>query len=204
MAKLKECTEGKGLKFICTAFDYQSILDLLSIECCHIKLPSQLYSDLGLQNKIDKLKTEYNFQIWVSTGMHSANEIFKNDWMKIADVLFHCISVYPACITNMNLNTLRQLVEVRTGVGYSSHENEGLGIKFAVLIGAEYVERHFTLNKEWKGSDHGTVSSDIKEMKRIISEIEYVEQILGTQERLCSLKEKVVRKIYRGKELDEE
>lgn len=203
MEELKYYCEGLGINFICSAFDYNSILELIGIKCRFIKIPSQLYSDEVLYNKIMKLKKDNDFEIWVSTGMHNSEEIFSNKWIKDADVLFHCVSVYPACLTRMNLKTIQELSKIRNKVGYSSHENEGLGIKLSIFAGAEYVERHFTIDKEWKGSDHSTVSSDIPETERIVSEIKYAEEIIGTSERLCSLKERIVRKIYRGKGLEE-
>jgi sialic acid synthase SpsE len=99
----------------------------------------------------------------------------------------------------MNLNTLKKLDKIIKGnVGYSSHENEGYGIPYAIVAGAKYIERHFTLDKEWKGSDHGTVSSDPKEIEKIIADIKWIERILGDEDRKCYLKERQVRKIYRG------
>jgi sialic acid synthase SpsE len=200
MAELQDYTIKSGLFFMCTAFDEQSIYDLASIGCKYIKLPSQLYSDEQPRNVLLQIRDYISdIKILVSTGMHNAEEIFNSWWINYADILFHCISVYPNCITNMNLQTLKDLCEIRSGkaVGYSSHEHEGMGIKYAVLCGAEYIERHFTLDKELKGSDHGTVSSDSAEIKRIVSDIEWAENILGKDDRECSLKERAVRKIYR-------
>lgn len=194
---LKKMSETKGLKFVCSAFDIKSIKDLIRVGCKYIKLPSQLLLDKDIANILLQNKTSY--KILVSTGMHEWEEIENCIWLNHADVIFHCISTYPAKITEMNLETIGNLNSITTAnIGYSSHEMEGAGIKFAVLAGAKYIERHFTLNTEWKGSDHGTVSSDVPEIKRIISDIEWAERIRGTQERLCRLKERNVRKVYRG------
>jgi sialic acid synthase SpsE len=199
MKKLKDITEQKGLQFVCSAFDSKSINDLISIGCKYIKLPSQLFSNKKLRKQLLDGKQKYNYKILVSTGMHEWNEINDNPWLDKADIIFHCISTYPAKLTEMNLDTIRQLKDITiSNIGYSSHENEGYGIPFAVFAGATYIERHFTLNTEWKGSDHGTVSSDPDEIRKIISDIKWVEKILGTQDRLCKLKERQVRKIYRG------
>jgi sialic acid synthase SpsE len=197
--ELKNIIEQKGLQFICSAFDSKSIDDLISIGCKYIKLPSQLFSNEQLRKQLLNNKDKCGYKILVSTGMHEWDEINDNPWLDKADVIFHCTSTYPAKLTETNMDTIRQLKDITiSNIGYSSHENEGYGIKFAIFAGASYIERHFTLNTEWKGSDHGTVSSDPNEMKRIISDIEWVKQILGTQERFCKLKERQVRKIYRG------
>lgn len=201
MKELKEFTEKNNLEFVCSAFDEKSIDNLISINCHYIKLPSQLLTRKDLMEKLIDLRSKKgnSFKILVSTGMHEWEEINDNDWIDFADIIFHCISVYPAKVTEMNLETIKQLKDITTAkIGYSSHENEGYGIKFAVFAGAEYIERHFTLNTEMKGSDHGTVSSDPDEIKRIIADIEWAEKILGTSDRLCKLKERQVRKIYRG------
>lgn len=197
--ELKNIAEKEGLIFICSSFDSKSIDDLISIDCKYIKLPSQLLTRTNLKEKLCKVKYDKNIKILVSTGMHEWEEIKSNHWLNEADVIFHCISTYPAKLSEMNLDTIRNLKKITNSeIGYSSHENEGMGIKFAIFAGATYIERHFTLNAEWKGSDHGTVSSDVEEIKRIISDIEWVERILGTQERLCKLKERDIRKVYRG------
>lgn len=198
MSTLKNFTEKNGLEFVCSAFDSKSIDDLISIDCKYIKLPSQLFSDEKLFKKLC-FENKNTFEIFISTGMHEWEEIQNNPWLNEANVIFHCISTYPAKLSEMNLDTIRNLKEITDAkIGYSSHENEGMGIKFAIFAGATYIERHFTLNTEWKGSDHGTVSSDPDEIKRIISDIEWTEKLLGTQDRLCKLKERKVRKIYRG------
>lgn len=196
---LKKYCEDKNLVFMCSAFDEKSIYDLVDIECNYIKLPSQLYSDDNLKNILLKVRRVKNINILVSTGMHNSKEIFCNDWIYYADFIFHCVSIYPLNLTKMNLHTIRKLSLLSSAsIGYSSHENEGYGIPYAVAAGAKYIERHFTLNKEWKGSDHGTVSSDPDEMKKIISDIQWIERILGEEERICSSKELKNRKIYRG------
>jgi sialic acid synthase SpsE len=113
--------------------------------------------------------------------------------MKAADVLMHCISQYPAQLKQcnfawMNLNPYN---------GYSSHEKNGDAIKFAVASGIKYIERHFTLDKKDKGSDH-KMSSDIEEMQRIIKEIQIVEDILGDGKRNLSADELTLGKYYRS------
>lgn len=199
MQDLLKCCTKHNLVFMCSAFDKKSIFDLVEIGCGYIKLPSQLYTDNNLKDILLDIRKKRNIKILVSTGMHEESEIFSNSWITEADFIFHCVSVYPVTLTNMNLYTLKKLDKKATGqIGYSSHENEGYGIPYAVLAGANYIERHFTLDKEWKGSDHGTVSSDPPEIQKIISDIKWIERILGNEKRACSLKEREVRNIYRG------
>lgn len=203
MKELKALTEKFEMKFICSAFDINSLLDLVEIGCKYIKLPSQLYSDKFLQKELIAAKDKSGCKAFVSTGMHSAEEILNNYWLDNADVIFHCISVYPCNISDMNIVFIQALKELSVrhnnfAVGYSSHDFEGRGIPYAIAAGAEYVERHFTLDKKMKGSDHSTVSSDYAEMQNIITEINRIEEILGDDKRECSPQECKIRKIYRG------
>ena len=196
--KMKKLIESLEMEFVCTAFDEKSINDLVDIECKYIKFPSQLYSNEKMKLKLLQAKKENNFRAWVSTGMHDAKEIFNNSWISDADVIFHCMSIYPARTTEINLSVLMRLSGLRQGIGYSSHENEGMAIKYAVLAGAEYVERHFTLDHSMKGSDHDTVSSTPTEIKKIIADIDYIESIIGDKNRISNFREEKVKGIYRN------
>lgn len=202
MFELKSYAETKGLVFICSAFDEKSVDVLTQIGCEYIKLPSQLYSDENLKVKLLSAKEICKTKILLSTGMHSAEEILNNTWMQKADIIFHCISVYPHYVNEMNLIFLNALVQQsgRHGFtpGYSSHDVNGYGIPYAVMAGAKIIERHYTLDKKLKGSDHATVSSDYTEMKAIINSIKATELTMGDSKRECSNREKKTRLIYRG------
>lgn len=203
MSALKDLTETCGLEFVCSAFDINSLIDIVEIGCKHIKLPSQLYSDKYLQQELIAVKDKFGSKIFVSTGMHNAEEIIHNEWLEHADVIFHCISVYPCNISDINIVFIQALREISTGhgkfsTGYSSHDHQGGGIPYAIAAGAEYIERHFTLDKNMKGSDHSTVSSDVKEMSKIMQDVIKIETVLGDEKRECSEREKQIRKIYRG------
>jgi sialic acid synthase SpsE len=97
----------------------------------------------------------------VSTGMISSEQIIKSKWYKEADVLMHCISLYPAKISQVNLAWMRN----KNYNGYSSHEIGGKAIK---------------------------------EMKRIINEINEVEIILGDGKRNITEDEIKLGKYYRS------
>lgn len=199
---LKAYAESKGLIFICSAFDHKSIIDLIELKCEYIKLPSQLYTDKELKDLLLACKKKHKTKILLSTGMHCYDEIVNNDWLENVDYLFHCISVYPHDIKKMNLIFLSCLTKLSNKYnfipGYSSHDYKGMGIHYAVIAGAQVVERHYTLNKQMKGSDHSTVSSDYAEVQKIITDIGLSEEILGNEKRECSQAEIEIRKVYRG------
>jgi sialic acid synthase SpsE len=191
LTELKQYAERQGLEFVCSGKDLNSLNALMGLNLKYIKLPSQRYLD----NEIFKFLSYYKqgLKIIVSTGMLNGKEIKKSKWIKEADILMHCISLYPAWLNQTDLAWMR----AAPYNGYSSHETEGKAIKYAVCLGAEYIERHFTLDKNMKGSDH-SISSDVKEMKRIIKEVKEVEMMLGDGNRNITNDEIKLGQYYRG------
>ncbi|XP_035774469.1 sialic acid synthase-like [Anopheles albimanus] len=119
----------------------------------------------------------------VSTGMQSWDEIcnIRRIFAQRCDVaLLHCISAYPTPPEDTMLQLIplyRQHFPELT-VGYSGHE---LGIQLtvaSVALGAQIVERHFTLDKAWKGTDH-RASLDPEEFQRMVKGIRMVEERPG-------------------------
>lgn len=101
-----------------------------------------------------------NVPLIVSTGMQSEDTIKKvHNILSSANcnfALLHCISSYPTEVQDTKLNFISKFKNMfkNTTIGYSGHEI-GLEISLiAVLLGAKVIERHFTLDKNLKGSDH--------------------------------------------------
>lgn len=195
LLKLKEFAENMELQFVCSGKDFVSLKQLVEAGFEYIKIPSQRYHDNNIFHYLYKERIKKHFCIMASTGMLNGKQILKSRWKDKdgADVLFHCISLYPALLNQCNLAWMRNI----NYNGYSSHEIEGRAIKYAVCIGAKVIERHFTLDKNDKGSDH-KISSDVKEMKRIIKEINEVEEILGDGKRNISEDEIKLGQYYRS------
>lgn len=201
ITELKKYAEDQELIFIASVFDVRSAEEMAALGVKWLKLPSQLYSVFHMCRTLFDLQKKHDFSAMASVGMHDEVEIEEWQYQYAFDVLFYCRSLYPGAAGDLNLAKMRTLKASLTGkqqLGYSSHDKDGCGIPFAVSLGAEYVERHFTLDKTWKGSDHATVSSDPEDMKKIIADIEYVEEILGSEYAPLTDAEKRVRKVYRG------
>jgi len=188
---LKQFSERHGLVFVCSGKDIKSIKQLVDNNIKNIKLPSQRYFDNVIFNYLVNKKIEKNLFILVSTGMNRELECLQSKWIQFADVIFHCVSLYPVPKENADLGHMRKHKFYN---GYSCHEKTGAGIKYAVAMGAEYIERHFTLDKTAKGTDNA-LSSDPAEMERIIAEI--MEAEIMTGERRLTHKEEENRQYYR-------
>lgn len=206
--ELKEYAESLGLVSAVSVFDMLSAEQMIELGFNYIKLPSQFYSHYALNKLLlDESFFSSKFNIIVSTGMHSLEETLNWQYFDKASITMYCRSIYPCGLNEIRFKIMQSLKEnLRNSVlGYSSHDKNGEAIFYAVLLGSEYIERHYTLDKNMKGSDHKTVSSDFLEMQKIISDIKKAEELLNVSEKnpkncfeLFSEKEKAVRKIYRG------
>ena len=195
--------KAQGLAVGVSVFDMVSADQMAQLDIDFIKLPSQFYSHYALNRLLMDLGSISKINIFVSTGMHTLNEVIKWQYFNQANVTFYCRSIYPCQMDELDFRTMQELkAYLEDGcLGYSSHDVNGKAIGKAVLLGAQYIERHYTLDKNMKGSDHGTVSSDFAEMQQIINDIEQAEELLyasNNLENLSSEKEKHVRMIYRG------
>lgn len=194
--EIKNYTESKGLDFMCTAFDTDAVDFLEKLGTKNYKLASHSLTNHELLDYLARLKRN----TILSTGMCDIEEIdkavsiFKKYNAPL--VLLHCVSSYPTPLADCNLsmmNTLRERYQVP--VGYSGHEIGYLPSVLAVGMGAEYIERHYTLDKGMVGFDHKmSLSSD--EFISMVRDIRLVPKIHGNGEKKISETEWITRRKY--------
>lgn len=113
-------------------------------------------------------------------------------------ILLQCTSMYPARADESNLRVIRTYKQMLAcPVGFSSHK---IGIQtclLAVAVGANLIERHITLDRGTRGSDH-RMSSEPGDLVRLIKEIRYTEACLGDGNKIVYLNEEAERKRLRG------
>jgi len=120
----------------------------------YVKIPSALITNISLLELCEEL---FEFKI-MSTGMSNEAEIFHAVQVLAPDVIMHTNSTYPSPIDELNLDYITWLVhkyseDYNIEIGYSGHEY-GLTTTFAAAaMGAEWIERHITLDHELWGSD---------------------------------------------------
>lgn len=179
----KLCYE-QGIHFLSTPFDTTSIDFLRSIDMDIWKIPSGEITNLPYLIKIAK----FHKPVILSTGMCTLSEI--DAAMKVLCdfgsgeiTLLHCTTEYPVPFSEVNLramDTLRQ--KFHTSVGYSDH-TRGIEVPIAaVAMGAEVIEKHFTLDRSMEGPDH-SASLEPQELKAMVSAIRNIEQALGSGEK---------------------
>ncbi len=193
---LKAYAESKNLDFIVTAFDIDAadFLDELGIEI--YKLASHSATNLELLEYLSKTSKP----AILSTGMAELDEVdtavdlFKK--YKTPLYLLHCVSVYPTPLDECNLamiDVLRERYQLPTG--YSGHELGYLPTVLAVCMGAQMVERHYTLDKSMVGFDH-KMSLEPDELVAMVRDIRNVPTIRGNGEKKVSETEWITRRKY--------
>lgn len=185
--ELKEYCEQKGILFLSTPFDIPSIEFLHSLNIPIFKIPSGEITNLPYLRKINSLKRP----VILSTGMSTLKEI--EDAIKVLKdckiSLLHCTTEYPCPYEDVNLKAMQTMKEnFNLKVGYSDH-TQGIEVSLAaVALGAEIIEKHFTLDKTMEGPDH-KASLDPEELCKLVQEIRKIEKAIGTGEKIPSKSE---------------
>ena len=192
--KVAEYCDHKGILYMCTPWDSDSVRELESLDVQAYKVASADLTNLPL---IDALVATQKPLI-LSTGMSSTEEIqitvnFLNE-RKAEFALLHCNSTYPAPLHDININFINKLREMHPLVGYSGHER-GIAVTLAAIgLGAKIVERHFTFDRNMEGPDHAA-SLEREEFELLVSGIREIEEALG---------DGLVRKISQGEMINRE
>lgn len=158
-----------------------------------LKVASSKSLDLNLLNYLNKKCNK----VYFSTGMLTLQEIKKSiSKLNNVDVsIMHCVSEYPLKIQNANLLAITKLRQefLKHEIGYSDHTIGNYAVYTAVSLGASVIEKHFTINKKLKGTDH-ILSADFKDLKNIRKNIDQIKTLLGREEKKPSRKEKKIKK----------
>ncbi|XP_003746203.1 sialic acid synthase [Galendromus occidentalis] len=172
--KARDC----GVQMTASAMD-QTALDFLeSLEVPFIKIGSGDSNNMRLIGKAAKT----GIPLVISTGM-SNMETVERIYSLVSNSfgMLQCTSAYPTRPSQVNLNVIdayRQRFP-RAVIGFSGHEESFIATLGAVAKGAKIIERHFTLDKSLKGSDH-KCSLDPVEMRTMIEQIRVLEKCLGS------------------------
>ena len=190
---LKDYCDSNDIKFMSTPFDLTSIDVLAPLRMDYWKIPSGEITNLPYLRKI----ASFHQPVILSTGMSSLGEIeaalqiLTDNGMSLDQIsLLHCNTEYPTPYNDVNLRamqTLKKCFGVR--VGYSDH-TKGIEVPIAaVAMGAEIIEKHFTLDKTLPGPDH-VASLEPQELKAMVDSIRNIEQALGSSIKKVSSSER--------------
>lgn len=159
--KLKDHCDEHGMVYASSVWDVPSLREIASLEPAYIKIPSASNTNRELLEEACRI---FPGKIHVSLGMTTRAEeaemmaLFRDHGRAGDVVLYACTSGYPIQPSEACLLEIPRLVETYgdevEAIGYSGHHN-GISIDpVAFTLGATYIERHFTLDRTWKGTDH--------------------------------------------------
>ena len=182
--ELKEFCEDIGIIYSSSVWDTDSAIEISALCPKFIKIPSAI----NLNFEMQKYLTEnFKGKIHISVGMTTELELkqivdFYKTKKRIDDlVIYCCTSGYPVDVKDICLLEIKKLKEATFGtkaeVGFSGHH---LGISpdiAAVTLGAKWIERHFTLDRTWKGTDHAA-SLEPDGLRRLCRDITNIQKAL--------------------------
>jgi sialic acid synthase len=157
----KHCNKV-GIKYTTSVWDVTSAKEIIALKPEFIKIPSACNNNMYL---LEELRDNYEGKIHISLGMTTREEerrLFQFFEEKgTADeklVLYSCTSGYPVPFEDvclLEINRIKQTYGGRAfGIGFSGH-HLGIAIDIAAYtLGAIWIERHFTKDRTWKGTDH--------------------------------------------------
>ena len=185
--ELCDYTHAKGMDFTSTPFDYASA-DYLEDMVDFYKISSSDLSNLPFIAHIARKGKP----VFMSVGAAYLSEcdeairVLKDNGCKDI-VIFHCVLSYPTDPKNANLliiDTLKKTFpDVR--VGFSDHvapDDTMMTLATAYLLGAEVIEKHFTLDKTLPGNDHYH-GGDPEDFKKAIANFKWIDMVLGSPEK---------------------
>ena len=160
--ELKDYCEQVGIEYSTSVWDVISAREIIELNPTLIKVPSACNNNFEM---LKILRDEYEGEVHISTGMTLKDEIKtiveffeETDSSKDRLVIYNCTSGYPVpfedvCLLEINILNDKYRSRVKE-IGFSGHH---LGIAIdnaAYTLGANWIERHFTKDRTWKGTDH--------------------------------------------------
>ncbi len=197
---LKADCEKYGIKFMSTPFDEPSLELLKKVDIDLIKIASFDLGNLPFINRIKELKKP----VVMSIGGGKINEIRESVKIlnsKIKDLaILHCVSEYPCQYNRLGLANIKNLIKEFPDcvIGSSDHFNGILSGPVAYMMGARVFEKHVTLNRGWKGTDH-SFALEPEGFRKFVRDIKRVNQMLPEKNQKELGKEEVFKKL--GKSL---
>ncbi|KKW29976.1 MAG: N-acetylneuraminate synthase [Candidatus Doudnabacteria bacterium RIFCSPHIGHO2_01_52_17] len=175
--ELKQFADELGIDYSCSVWDLTSAREIVSLHPKYLKIPSACNLNFEL---LGYLCENFPGEIHISLGMTSRAEeerivAFLESKNRNRDtVLYSCVSGYPVPHENVSLLDISRLKSVFgsrvKSIGFSGHH---LGIAIdagAAVLGASHIERHFTLDRTWKGTDHAA-SLEPDDLRRLVRDV---------------------------------
>ncbi len=183
-SELKKYTEEIGVEYSTSVWDLTSAKEITTLNPKMIKIPSACNLKFDI---LEFLADNYSGEIHISLGMTTRDEeqkivdFFKEKNRATDLILYACTSGYPVAFDDVSLLEISRLKDGHESfvknIGFSGH-HKGIAVDIAAyVLGAGYIERHFTLDRTWKGTDHAA-SLEPDGLRRLVRDLESVQKSL--------------------------
>jgi N,N'-diacetyllegionaminate synthase len=197
--ELKKYAEEKGIMFISTPFDLESVDILNEIGVEIFKVGSGDCDNFILLKKI----IQTGKPIIISTGMANFEEIklikefMDNNNYQNKYIFLHCLSSYPAPYEQINISCIKTLREqLNVDIGFSDHTIDDVAAIMSIAFGAVCIEKHITLDNDMEGPDH-KASLNPENFKKFVENIRIAEKMLGDGNKKCMPCEENTKQVAR-------
>ena len=198
-AQLKKWCEEYGIEYSTSVWDLTSAKEIANLHPKFIKIPSACNTHYEM---LEWLCKNYEGEIHLSFGMTSRQEeeeiikLFEKQNRAKDLILYNCTSGYPVPYKDVCLLEISRMKEMYgqrvKAIGFSGH-HLGIAVDSAAFtLGAEYIERHYTLDRTWKGTDHAA-SLEPHGIKNLVKDLNDVYEALSYKETEILPIEKVQR-----------
>lgn len=186
-AQLKKWCEEVGITYSTSVWDMTSAKEIASLRPEFIKIPSACNNHFEM---LSWLCENYEGEIQLSFGMTTHDEeeqivqLFEKYGRAKDLVLFNCTSGYPVPFEDvclLEISRMREQFEGRVKtIGFSGH-HLGIAVDVAAYtLGANVIERHYTLDRTWKGTDHAA-SLEPDGVRKLVCDLKAVHDALTTK-----------------------
>ncbi len=188
-SQLKKWCDEAGIIYSTSVWDLTSAKEITSLHPQFIKIPSACNTHFEM---LQWICDNYEGEVQLSFGMTTKEEeeqvvqLFEKNRRAKDLILYNCTSGYPVPFKDiclLEITRMREQYEERVkAIGFSGHH---LGISIdvaAYTLGAQYIERHYTLDRTWKGTDHAAslepdgVSKLVRNLDAVYQALTYKEQ----------------------------
>lgn len=184
-AALKNYCEETGITYCCSVWDVSSAHEIISLQPQFIKIPSACNTNTQL---LRTMRDEFNGDVHISVGMTTTHELEnlisffeEKDAAKNRLVLYSCTSGYPIQFSEVCLMEIKNVYDSYASrikeIGFSGH-HLGIAIDIAAYtLGARWIERHFTKDRTWKGTDHAA-SLETPGLQKLVRDLQHTYEAL--------------------------
>ena len=181
---LKLYCDDNGIEFMSTPFDEKAVDELYELGVKRFKIAGFECTDPRLVKYVASTQLPLIISLGIGTNFNTMSDI--KSWILDVndnpDITFlHCNNAYPTPFEDIHLKELNNMIHTRlkgiNKIGLSDHTEGILVPPLAVAMGAEVIEKHYTIDRSWPGPDH-PVALEPDELKEMVNNIRLVEKMM--------------------------